>query len=35
MSCLDAFSQDVSSDEKVTVRLDTKDSVSCCKLVLV
>jgi hypothetical protein len=31
MSCLDAFYQDNSSDGKVTVRLDAKDSVSCCK----
>jgi hypothetical protein len=35
MSCLEAFSQDVSSDDKVTVRLDAKDSISCRKLVLV
>jgi hypothetical protein len=31
MSCLDAFSQDDSSGGKVAVRLDVKDSVSCCK----
>jgi hypothetical protein len=32
MSCLDAFPQsNFSSSEKVTVRLDTKDSISCCK----
>jgi hypothetical protein len=33
MSCLDVFSEDISSNDKVTVRLDTKDSVSFCKLV--
>jgi hypothetical protein len=33
MTCLDVFSQDDSSDDKVTVKLDTKDSVSCCMFV--
>jgi hypothetical protein len=33
MACLEAFAQDNTSDEKVTVRLDTKDSISCCKFV--
>jgi hypothetical protein len=33
MACLEAFAQDNTSGEKVTVRLDTKDSISCCKFV--
>ena len=30
MSCLDAFPNEASS-EKVTVSLDTKDYLACCK----
>lgn len=33
MACLDAFSQGDSSHDKTTVRLDTKDSLSCCRYV--
>jgi len=33
MSCLDAFSQNGMSSDKVTVQLDAKDSISCCKYV--
>lgn len=31
MSCLEVFSQDNTTNDKVTVRLDTKDSISCCE----
>jgi hypothetical protein len=30
MACLDVFSQDDTPNKKVAVKLDTKDSLSCC-----